>query len=260
MGMQDGVKTFEKRNWDAQRGSGLRGLVLLPLTFVWCIGSAVVIAVIATVFPKWFKAKGWWLVRGWGRVPLFWHGIRLKVTGIEHLEAPCAKLLLFNHVSVADLLVLSAVSPERAVVIYKEEFHRIPGIGRALRAVGCIAVDRSNKERAMASMAAAAERVRETGAAVMIAPEGTRSRKGGLQEFKLGAFHLAIQTGAPLVPLIMRGIEQLAPMGSLMVGSGVIGVDFLEPIPVEGLERKDVRELADHTREVFLEYLEPVRS
>ena len=260
MGMQEECEGENRRKWDARKGSGLRGLVLLPLTFLWAILLAIFIAVVATVFQSWFRAKGWWLVRMWGRVPLWWHGIRLEVKGAERAHAPGAKLLLFNHVSIADLLVLASVSPPNAVVIYKQEFHKIPGIGHALKAVGCIAVDRRNKERALASMAAAAERVRKTGAAVMIAPEGTRSRRGGLQEFKLGAFHLAIQTGAPLVPLIMRGIEQLAPMGSLLISSGRIAVDFLEPIPVDGLERKDVRALADRTRAVFLEYLEPVRS
>jgi len=260
MGMQEELEATGKRYWDAQKGSGFRGLILLPFTILWSIFGALFIAIIATVFSKWFKRKGWSLVRLWGRVPLWWHGIRLEITGGERAAAPGAKLLLFNHVSVADLLVLASISPDSAVVIYKEEFHKIPGIGQALRALGCIAVDRSNKDRAMASMAAAAERVRATGAAVMMAPEGTRSRKGGLQEFKLGAFHLGVQTGAPLVPLVMRGIDQVSPMGSPLISSGVVAVDFLEPISVEGLERKDVRALAERTREVFLEYLAPERS
>jgi 1-acyl-sn-glycerol-3-phosphate acyltransferase len=260
MGMSELGQESDRRNWDAQKGSGLRGLVLLPLTILWAILGALFIAIVATVFSSWFKRKGWWMVRMWGRVPLWWHGIRLVVTCGERAHAPGAKLLLFNHVSVADLLVLASVSPDSAVVIYKQEFHKIPGIGHALKALGCIPVDRRNKESALASMAAAADRVRETEAAVMMAPEGTRSRKGGLQEFKLGAFHLAIQTGAPLVPLIMRGIEQVSPMGSPLIGSGVIAVDFLDPISVEGLERKDVRDLATRPRAVFLEYLDPAPS
>ena len=238
----------------------LRGAVCLPLTAVWAVLASLVIAITAGLFPRWFRKRGWFLVRLWGRAPLFWHGISVEVHGAECLKEPGAKLLLFNHVSILDLFVLSSVSPANAVVIYKAEFRRVPGIGHALRGLGCIPVDRSNKERALESMAAAAERVRETGATVMMAPEGTRSRKGGLQVFKLGAFHLAQQTGAPIVPLIMRGIDQVSPMGSFWVRSGKVRVDFLEPIDPSGWSPESVRGKSLEVREVFLEYLEPTKA
>jgi len=260
MDMQGTDLAKSLRDWDAQTGSKLRGALLLPLTAVWAILASLAIAILATLFPRWFRRRGWCLVRLWGRVPLFWYGVRLEVSGAERLRAPGAKLVIFNHVSVLDLFVLAAVSPTNAVVIYKQEFRRVPGIGHALRGLGCIPVDRSNSERARESLAAAADLVRATGAAVMMAPEGTRSRKGGLQEFKLGAFHLAQQTGAPLVPLIMRGIEQVSPMRSLLVRSGRVAVDFLAPIDPSHWTPEEVRARANEVRGVFLEYLEPTRT
>ena len=246
------------RTWDARPGGGLRGLLLLPLSALWMILASGFVAVVAVVVPGWFRRRGWWMVRAWGRVPLWWHGVRLEVTGAERLEAAGPRLVLFNHVSILDLFVLAATSPANTVVVYKQEFHKIPGIGHALKALGCIAVDRSDKERALASMSAAAERIRSEGCTVYIAPEGTRSRKGGLQEFKLGAFHLAVQTGAPLVPLIMRGIPAVLPMGSFRIRSGRVGVDLLEPIEPTGWTTEGVRDHAAEVREVFLEYLAPV--
>ncbi|MHC4838755.1 MAG: lysophospholipid acyltransferase family protein, partial [Planctomycetota bacterium] len=88
-----------------------------------------------------------------------------------------------------------------------------------------------------------------------IAPEGTRSRKGGLQRFKMGAFHLALQTGAPIVPSIMRGVAELNPMGSLIVRSGTVRIDFLEPIRPDGWTRQELHRHAEEVRAVFLRYL-----
>ncbi|MFT5150258.1 MAG: putative phosphoserine phosphatase/1-acylglycerol-3-phosphate O-acyltransferase, partial [Planctomycetota bacterium] len=89
------------------------------------------------------------------------------------------------------------------------------------------------------------------------APEGTRSRRGGLQRFKLGAFHLATTTGVPIVPMIMRGVDRVLPMGSFIVRSGRIRVDYLPPIDPTGWELEEVREHADEIREQFLQYLPP---
>ena len=106
-------------------------------------------------------------------------------------------------------------------------------------------------------MAEAARRIRETESTLMMAPEGTRSRKGGLQEFKLGAFHLAIETGAPVIPLVMRGIEQVSPMGSLLVRPGRVRVDYLAPISPANWTPETVRDHARDVRAEFLRYLKP---
>lgn len=243
--------------FDARPGSRVRGALLAPVTLVWALLAALLVAVVAIIAPRWFARNGWSLVHLWGRVPLWWHGIRVEQHGREHLDRPGAKILLFNHVSVLDLFVLSSIAPEHVVVIYKQEFRKVPGIGRALRALDCIPVDRSDPERARASMEAAADRLRESGGTLMMAPEGTRSREGGLQEFKLGAFHLALQTGAPLIPLIMRGIDQVSPIGSILLRSGRVRVDFLEPIEPTGWTPESVRDHAQAVRTEFLRYLDP---
>jgi len=164
-------------------------------------------------------------------------------------------LVLFNHVSLLDLFVLAALCPPGALVLYKKEFRKVPGLGHALRNLGMIPVDRENLEAAVASVAEAGRRIKEEGATCLIAPEGTRSRKGGLQRFKMGAFHLASEYGIPIVPMIMRGIDRVLPMGSLIVRSGVVRVDFLHPIDTSSWERENLREHSRDMRDLFLEYL-----
>ncbi|MDF1800600.1 MAG: lysophospholipid acyltransferase family protein [Planctomycetota bacterium] len=246
------------RAWQAHPGSALRGALVLPLTAVWALFGSGFVAVVAVVFPRWFRRKGWWMVNLWGRLPLWWHGVKMQVTGRERQDGPGPRLVLFNHVSILDLFLLAANSPPNTVVIYKQEFHKIPGIGHALMALRCVPLDRSNQAAALESMSAAAERIRAEGSTVYIAPEGTRSRKGGLQRFKLGAFHMALETGAPMVPLVMRGIPEVMPMGSFLIRSGTVAIDYLEPIDPAGWTAERIREHAAEVREVFLDYLAPV--
>jgi 1-acyl-sn-glycerol-3-phosphate acyltransferase len=243
--------------YDAQLGSPLRGYLLWPLTFVWAVGFAMLIPVAAFIAPNWFKEHGWWFPKTWGRVPLWWHGVKVDVKGAENLEFEGARLLLFNHVSLLDLLVMSGYCPKDSIVIYKKEFSRYPGVGIAMKSLGMIAVDRKDTKSAVASMKGAADRLREGGKCVIMSPEGTRSRKGGLQRFKKGPFHLAMQTGSPIVPFIMRGVDQVLPMGSILVRPGHITIEVLPAISPEGWRRETLMEHIDEVREVFLDYLDP---
>ncbi|MCB9916004.1 MAG: 1-acyl-sn-glycerol-3-phosphate acyltransferase [Planctomycetes bacterium] len=242
--------------WGATGGRWRGALLLLPLG-LFAIVVAGLVGVPAAVSRR-FRERGFRpIVRAWGRWPLRALGIRLDVHGLEHLEAPGPRLLLFNHVSLLDLFVLAALCPRRPVVLYKKEFRRIPGLGLALANMGMIPVDRRDHEAALRSVAEAGARLRANEATVMMAPEGTRSRAGGLQEFKLGAFHLAAQTGVPVVPMILRGIDEVLPMGSFVARPGVVRVDLLPPLDTRGWQSAEVRRHAREVRELFLRYLPP---
>jgi 1-acyl-sn-glycerol-3-phosphate acyltransferase len=247
-----GEKTEEKPPFP-WRGA----LFFLPVMLI-TLSTATVVALGATLSTS-FRRRGYvpW-VRRWGRFPLWLLGVRLEVQGLENRDAPGAKLLLFNHVSALDVLILASVCPERAMVVYKKEFHRIPGLGWALSSMGMIAIDRRDRASAIESVTRVGKSIREGQFAVMMAPEGTRSRQGGLQPFKLGPFHLAARTGVPIVPLVMRGIETVMPMSSRFSRPGVVRVDFLAPVETGSWGRRDVRERAEEVREVFLRYLPAV--
>ena len=93
-----------------------------------------------------------------------------------------------------------------------------------------------------------------------MAPEGTRSHGGGLQEFKLGPFHLAADTGAPLVPCVMRGIELLNAPRSWLIRGGAVRVDLLPPVPTAGWTEHELHARAQEMRAIFLRYLPAARS
>lgn len=242
---------------DAHPRGRLRGLLALPFVVVFAFLYPLCLIPPAVLTPRWFKPRRATAVSNWGRVLLWMWGIKLDVHGRKNHAEEGARILLFNHVSLLDLMVLSAAWGKNDTVVYKKEFGKVPIIGRCMRAMNFLPVDRGDRAKARESIAAAAEVIREQGMAVWIAPEGTRSREGGLQDFKMGPFHMAIATGAPLVPAISRGIEQVAPMGSLLVRPGVVRVDYLEPIPTEGWRRRELRERAKEVREVFLQYVDP---
>ena len=233
-------------------------LSLLPI-FVWVTLCATLIAVSALVLRAWTRRNLQLLIRLWGRVPLILAGVRVDLHGREHLEAPGPKLFLFNHVSTLDLFLLAAYAPPSPCVAYKKEFRRIPGIGWALIALGMIEIDRSDAERAIESLSRAGDRLQAEKLTLMMAPEGTRSRRGGLQQFKKGPFHVAIATRAPIYPIIWRGNETLNPMGSWLVRSGETRADCLAPIDTSGWETETIALHISDTRAVFLRYLPPER-
>jgi 1-acyl-sn-glycerol-3-phosphate acyltransferase len=95
----------------------------------------------------------------------------------------------------------------------KAELFKIPIFGRAMRGVGYISIDRSNRKSAFESLKQAALTIRN-GTSVLIFPEGTRSRDGRILPFKKGGFVLAVDAGVPVVPIIIKGTGGSCPKGS----------------------------------------------
>ena len=207
--------------------------------------------------PGYMRRRQTAWVHAWGRSILFLFGVKVSVHGAERRTAPGAALVLFNHAGLLDLMVLAAQWDQDSTVIYKREFHRIPVIGFVMRRLGMIAIDRHDRELAVASLEVAAALVRSRQCKVFLAPEGTRSRRGGVQEFKLGAFHLAVATRAPILPTLLRGISQLNSSKSWLIRSGTVRLDYLEPVSTANWQEKTVREHAAEIRSIFLRYLPP---
>lgn len=242
--------------WEAPKvGGAFRGIVMILPAFLWAFGHIIFLIIALFVAPGWCSKHRQSLLRAWGAGLLWLFGIKLDLHGLENRDFEGAKILAVNHVSLVDLFIWSAVWRHPGTVLYKKEFGRIPLMGRVMRMLGFIEVDRGNKESARDSVALAAKRIREEGLAMWIAPEGTRSRQGGLQEFKMGAFHLAMQTQSPIVPSIMRGAEKVNPMGSFIMRSGTVRIDFLPPIPTADWNRRELRTKSVEIRELFLQFL-----
>ena len=162
--------------------------------------------------------------------------IRLTASGAEQVP-PRAVVYMSNHQSHLDIPILYATLPSPAIrMLAKTELFRIPLWGRGLRAAEFIEVDRSNHARAVQSIEQAARLVRD-GVSIYLAPEGTRSADGRIGKLKKGGFHLALGTGAPIVPVAIRGTIDILPRGGRVMRSGQrVSVQIGPPIEVAGRE------------------------
>jgi 1-acyl-sn-glycerol-3-phosphate acyltransferase len=174
-------------------------------------------------------------------------GIRVRVIGLERVPKGTSCIFLSNHVSNLDPPVLLPVLPGMSSVFLKKSLMKIPLLGVAMRMGKFVPVSRGHsREEAARSVAVAADALR-SGLNIFIFPEGTRSPDGNLLPFKKGAFFLAAETGAPMVPIVIRGTAQMMRKGSLkvypeaVVPAGEVTVEFLAPLhPQDYADKEDL--------------------
>ncbi len=128
-------------------------------------------------------------------------------------------LILCNHSSHYDIPVSFVAMPGSVRMLAKKELFRIPLLGSAMKAGDFPSIDRHNREQALADLRVARQ-LMESGIVLWAAPEGTRSPDGRLQPFKKGCFHLALDTGAIIVPVAIRGIHHVLPARSFRLNLG----------------------------------------
>lgn len=168
-------------------------------------------------------------------------GIRVQAQWKAPLPVGRSCIFLANHVSNLDPPVLIPLLPGRAAAFLKRSLMKIPVLGYGMRLGNFIPVDRAGRvESAIESMNVAA-RVLASGIHVLSFVEGTRSRDGRLQAFKKGPFFLAMNTGAPVVPVSISGTEAMMKKGRLKIYPGVARVVFHTPLePRDFANREDL--------------------
>jgi len=200
--------------------------------------------------PAWFPV----VTRFCGKAVLRLFRIELHVTGAERIAGRRMRIIALNHASQLDLFVGAALMPSYGTGVGKRELLRVPFIGWFMFAFRFLLIDRRSVVRARATLAQAARRLQERRATVFYSPEGTRSRDGELGPFKMGLFHLAAASGAPIVPAVVRGARECQPMGTLVPDPGVVWVDLLPEITMGG-DSDDLHARREELRELFLREL-----
>jgi 1-acyl-sn-glycerol-3-phosphate acyltransferase len=165
-------------------------------------------------------------------------GVKIELRGLEHLDPGRNYIFLSNHVSNLDPPVLVPSIPGRCSVLVKKEVFRIPIFGTAMHMADLVPVDRHNREAAIDSVRAAVE-VMAHHVHMVIFAEGTRSRDGRLLPFKKGPFHLAMEVGAPVVPVTILGTYECWPKGTFAVRPGTATVIFHPPVEPSNYANRD---------------------
>lgn len=189
-----------------------------------------------------------WVHRNWSRSLLAVAGIELRVRGLEHLQRNRASIVAANHQSTFDIWALMAALPLSLRFVAKKELSRIPLFARACRAAGHVFIDRQDRGGAIEAIRDAGERMRRDGLALVLFPEGTRSKTGDLAPFKRGTFALAIETQAPLVPVAIDGSREVLPPGAGTPRRGTITVLCGPPLRLVGRTAEDRDEVLRRTR------------
>jgi len=123
--------------------------------------------------------------------------------------------------------------------------------------MGVIFIDRSNKEKAIEAMQPALEALKK-GTSIAISPEGTRSKDQTLGKFKKGAFHMAMQAGVPIIPIIIKNAHDAMPKGSAFLRPSHIEVVVLEPVDLSDWTIKNLDSHITEFRDLFLKELNQV--
>ncbi|KAF9226725.1 1-acylglycerol-3-phosphate O [Gyrodon lividus] len=182
--------------------------------------------------------------------------LKVEVEGEEHLQTR-PTVMVGNHQSMLDILYLARMFPQKASIMAKRELQWTP-LGPWMFMSGAIFIDRGNSTKAHKSLEAAGEEMKKEGISLMMYPEGTRHNDvvPALLPFKKGAFHLAVEAGLPVTPVVCENYWRVYHKG--VFGTGTIRVRVLPPIQTTGLTVADVSDLATRTRDQMLAALREI--
>jgi 1-acyl-sn-glycerol-3-phosphate acyltransferase len=232
-----------------ESNTGRRSHFLGRLFFWW---SMVVAAVLLLIFAPpvllvaglanrrhWVYPWALFGARNWLRLS----GMRIKVRGLELLDPRETYVFISNHRSYLDTATLFQYVGRRIGLIAKKELLKVPLLGYGMGYVNVMAIDRTNRERAVQTMQAATKRI-QSGVSFGVFAEGTRALPGQMLPFKKGAFYMARDAGVPIVPVAIKNTDVLMGKGTGEAWPGTIEVVILPPVPTNGITTdKEVNEL-----------------
>ena len=241
----------------------LKSLLYTLQTLVIVVWFILVTAVISTsvIICSFFSRTGngpHLLARFWANSILWVARAKITVSGAEKLDPDRSYIYMANHQSNADIPLLLGQLPVQFRWLAKAELFKIPVFGRAMRGVGYISIDRSNRKSAFESLERAARTIRN-GTSLLIFPEGTRSRNGHILPFKKGGFVLSVDSGVPIVPIIIRGTRDIISKGHFMIRPAPVTMQILDPVETTSYTRKTKDALLAHIRSILIDNIEKER-
>ena len=212
---------------------------------IWAVFYLVMIPIIGLVGIPWTFISGkvdWmynaamWAAFTGARLA----GANVDVRGLDNFDNEGTYIYMCNHVSNLDPPLVIPKIPKRCSVLVKRELFRIPLLGKAMRMASFVPVDRTNRDAAIASIQRAKE-VMASGINIAVFPEGTRSPDGKLLPFKKGPFHMAMESGVPVIPMTVYGTETMMPKKTWKITKGTATLIFHPPMrPADYADREEL--------------------
>ena len=199
---------------------------------------------VAIVFIPWAVITGnatplydaaQWVVR----TALRFAGIRVETVGVEGVPAHTACIFMSNHVSNLDPPALIPRIPGRTSAFLKRSLMKIPVLGYGMKLGEFVPVDRDGRAESAIESVRVARQVLKKGLHITTFVEGTRSRDGRMLPFKKGPFYLAMETGAPCIPVSIHGTESMMAKGSLRITPGTAHITFHQPLNPHDFETRE---------------------
>jgi 1-acyl-sn-glycerol-3-phosphate acyltransferase len=232
-------------------------LVTIVVATLWLPLLAVVYAVTVPRDPGRYTVGRWFRRAAMAAVALnpFW---TFRVTGVRITDPRRPYVAVSNHESYADIFLISHV-PWEMKWLSKAEVFRVPVLGWMMRMAGDIGVHRGKATSRAEALAGMRDRLRK-GVSIMVFPEGTRSPSHEMLPFRDGAFRIAIEHGAPILPMAVAGTRHAMARGSLVFNRARAVVRVLEPIETAGMTMSDLAWLKAETRRRIQEAREALHA
>jgi len=232
--------------------------MIQPLFIIICIvfvTAFMAVMVILVSFVSTDENTIYKVGRIWAKCILAISKIKVTVKGLSNLNPNASYIYMANHTSNFDIPVLQACLPVQFRWLSKAELFKIPIFGYAMKRAGYISIDRSDRKSAIQSLQQVAKIIKN-GVSVIIFPEGTRSRNNHIQPFKKGGFVLAVESGVPIIPVVIHGTWDIMPKKQILIKPGNVVVEIKKPIESSDYTRKTKDDLMKKVRAVILESFE----
>jgi putative phosphoserine phosphatase/1-acylglycerol-3-phosphate O-acyltransferase len=190
----------------------------------------------------------------WSRLLMTTIGIETNVLGAENLRAQRPAVFIFNHRNQADPLIAGKLVSDNFTSVGKKELEKDPIMGTIGKMMDAAFIDRDDPKAAVEGLRKIEELARK-GISVLIAPEGTRLDTTEVGPFKKGPFRIAMATGIPIVPIVLRNAEVIAERNSSTFNPGTVDVAVFPPIPVDDWTTDNLEERIAEVRQLYLDTL-----
>jgi 1-acyl-sn-glycerol-3-phosphate acyltransferase len=235
--MEESVATQGPDEFESNTSHRTLGGRLLYWWSLFVAGALLLIFGPPVLFVAWLARRHSWVypwaffgARNWLRLS----GMKVKVEGLQRLDANQPYVFISNHRSYLDTATLFAFLERRIGLIAKKELLKVPILGYGMGYVNVMAIDRTNRERALQTMEAATARLR-SGISFGVFAEGTRAKPHQFLAFKKGAFYMAAQAGVPIVPVAIKNTDVLMGKGTGVARTGTIEMALLPPVSTVGI-------------------------